>query len=137
MFEVLFDTFHGILVHLLHILRYFRILAFKKKMGTSSCRRPGRKAWQCNASHSQAVRFGYLREVRVKACSEDGILVFTDDRCPLFTLLCERKIRPLVQNVRCATLLKRTCETGACDPKHIKHQCMLSKPQTVSNRIFF
>ena len=30
-FEILFDTFHGILVHLLHILRYFRILAFKKK----------------------------------------------------------------------------------------------------------
>ena len=59
-FKVLFDTFHGILVHLLHIL------------------------------------LGYLREVRVKACSENGILVFTDDRCPFFTLSCERKIRPLV-----------------------------------------
>jgi hypothetical protein len=94
-FEVLFDTFHGILVHLLHILRYFRTLAFKKKWA-SSCRRPGRKAWQCNARHSQAVRFGYLREVRVKACSADGILVFTDDRCPFFALPCERKISPFV-----------------------------------------
>ena len=32
-FQILFDTFHGILVHLLHIIRYFSTLALKKKKG--------------------------------------------------------------------------------------------------------